>query len=358
MQMTFRWFGETDDSVSLQQIRQIPNCKGIMGTINYEAGEIWDEDVIKTYVDHVHKAGLAVEVIESVNVHEDIKMGLPSRDRYIENYRQTIRNLAKYGVKVIVYNFMPVFDWLRTDLSHPAEDGSQVMYFDYKALQNMTPLDIVARTAEQSGGFSLPGWEPKRLKELARILDIYKDISEEKLRSNLGYFLRGIIPVCESVGVKMALHPDDPALPVFGIPRVARSKEDLDQIIRLVDSPANGICFCTGAFGSSPDNDVVNAIRYFGKKKRIPCAHVRNIRFLGDKRFCETSHFSEDGDFDMYAIMKALYESGFDGYIRPDHGRMIWGEKARPGYGLFDRALGLTYLNGIWESLQKGSGNR
>ncbi|HHX37459.1 MAG TPA: mannonate dehydratase [Clostridiaceae bacterium] len=355
MKMTFRWYGEGNDSVPLKYIRQIPNCSGIMGVLDqYAAGEVWPEDVIADYVKHVNSAGLEVEVIESVNVHEDIKLGLDTRDQYIENYNQTIRNLAKHGIKVIVYNFMPVFDWLRTDLNREIEeDGSTSLYYDEKELKGMTPQELVAKTAETSGGFTLPGWEPDRLAELDKVLKQYESVDAEQLLKNYKYFLEGIIPTCEEVGIRMAVHPDDPAWPVFGIPRIAHSQEQFDRIIELVDSPANSLCLCTGSLGSSPANDIPNIIRHFAAKKRIACAHVRNVKYLGERRFREASHLSADGDLDMFEIMLALYENDFDGYIRPDHGRMIWDEEARAGYGLYDRALGIAYLNGIWESLQK-----
>lgn len=353
--MTFRWYGEGNDSVPLKYIRQIPNCSGIMGVLDqYAAGEVWPEEVIADYVKHVNSAGLEVEVIESVNVHEDIKLGLDTRDQYIENYNQTIRNLAKHGIKVIVYNFMPVFDWLRTDLNREIEeDGSTSLYYDEKELQGMTPQELVAKTAETSGGFTLPGWEPDRLAELDKVLKQYESVDAEQLLKNYKYFLEGIIPTCEEVGIRMAVHPDDPAWPIFGIPRIAHSQEQFDRIIELVDSPANSLCLCTGSLGSSPANDIPNIIRHFAAKDRIACAHVRNVKYLGERRFREASHLSADGDLDMFEIMLALYENDFQGYIRPDHGRMIWDEQARAGYGLYDRALGIAYLNGIWESLQK-----
>lgn len=354
MKMTFRWYGEGNDSVSLKQIRQIPGCTGLMGLLDqYAAGEVWPLEVIQEYVKHVNEAGLEVEVIESVNVHEDIKMGLPTRDQYIENYIQTIRNLAKCGVKVIVYNFMPVFDWLRTDLAREIEDGSNVLYYDHKELEGMTPLKLVEETQKNSKGFSLPGWEPERLKELERVLEVYKGIDVEALRANYKYFLEKIIPVCEETGIRMAVHPDDPAWPVFDLPRLAHSQEDFDKIVALVDSPANSLCLCTGSLGSNPANDIPAIIRHFGEMDRIACTHVRNVKYLGDKKFREASHLSSDGDLDMYQIMKAIYDTAPDVYIRPDHGRMIWDEQARPGYGLYDRALGTMYLNGIWESLEK-----
>ena len=356
MKMTFRWYGEKNDNIPLRFIKQIPGCTGLMGFIDKAAGDLWSVAEIKEYVDHVHEAGLEAEVIESVNVHEDIKLGLPSREKYLENYLKTIENLASCGVKVIVYNFMPVFDWLRTDLAHPiAEDGSSSLYYDEAELAGMTPLQIVESTARNSRGFTLPGWEPERLRELARVLGLYKNVGPDDLRANYKYFLEKIIPTCEKCGVRMAVHPDDPAWPVFGLPRIAHSQEDFDKITGLVDSPANSVCLCTGSLGSDPDNNVPAAIRHFGKMNRIGCAHVRNVKYLGWHKFREASHLSRDGSLDMYEIMKAIYETAPDTYIRPDHGRRIWDEQGRPGYGLYDRALGIAYLNGLWEAIDKGS---
>lgn len=358
MKLTFRWYGEGRDSVTLQNIRQIPGCTGLMGLLDDKAaGEVWPEEEIKAYIDHVHAAGLECEVIESVNVHEDIKMGLPSRDKYIENYCTSIRNLAKYGVKVIVYNFMPVFDWLRTDLARVIpEDGSNSLYFDEKELGEMTPLEIVRRTAENSNGFSLPGWEPERLADLERVLKLYESIDEEKLLENYKYFLDGIIPTCEEVGIRMACHPDDPGWKIFGLPRIAHDQVGFDKIVALHDSPANAICLCTGSLGSNVENDIPAMVRHFGRMDRIACLHVRNVKHLGsDRCFRESAHLSSTGDLDMFTIMKAVYDTCPDAYIRPDHGRMIWGEVGRPGYGLYDRALGLTYLNGLWEAICKMS---
>ena len=358
MKLTFRWYGEGRDSVTLQNIRQIPGCTGLMGLLDDKAaGEVWPEEEIKAYIDHVHAAGLECEVIESVNVHEDIKMGLPSRDKYIENYCTSIRNLAKYGVKVIVYNFMPVFDWLRTDLARVIpEDGINSLYFDEKELGEMTPLEIVRRTAENSNGFSLPGWEPERLADLERVLKLYESIDEEKLLENYKYFLDGIIPTCEEVGIRMACHPDDPGWKIFGLPRIAHDQVGFDKIVALHDSPANAICLCTGSLGSNVENDIPAMVRHFGLMDRIACLHVRNVKHLGsDRCFRESAHLSSTGDLDMFTIMKAVYDTCPDTYIRPDHGRMIWGEVGRPGYGLYDRALGLTYLNGLWEAICKMS---
>ncbi|MGM9522694.1 MAG: mannonate dehydratase [Oscillospiraceae bacterium] len=358
MKLTMRWYGEGRDNVTLKQIRQIPGCTGLMGLLDEKAaGEVWHEDEIKAYIDHINAAGLECEVIESVNVHEDIKLGLPTRDKYIENYNITIRNLAKHGVKVIVYNFMPVLDWLRTDLSREnPEDGTYSLYFDEKELGNMTPVEIVKRTAESSNGFSLPGWEPERLADLERVMELYKDVDEERLFENFKYFLDGIIPTCEEVGVKMACHPDDPGWKIFGLPRITHDQEGYDRVIALHDSPCNTLCLCTGSLGSNVNNDIPAMIRHFGEKDRIGCLHVRNIKHLGsDRCFRESAHLSSEGDLDMFEIMKAIHDTCPDTYIRPDHGRMIWGEVGRPGYGLYDRALGLTYLNGLWEAIDKMS---
>lgn len=358
MKMTFRWYGEGCETISLKHIKQIPNCRGLMGVLDEKAaGEVWEEEEIKAYVEHVNAAGLEVEVIESVNVHEDIKLGLPTRDNYIENYKTTIRNLAKYGVKVIVYNFMPVFDWLRTDLAREIpEDGSNSLYFDEKELGDMTPMELVRKTAEGCKGFSLPGWEPERLADLERVMELYKGVDEEKLLENYQYFLEAVIPVCEEVGVKMACHPDDPGWPVFGLPRIAHDQEGYDRIVNLYNSPSNTLCLCTGSLGSNVHNDVPAMIRHFGEMDRIACLHVRNVKHLGsDRCFRESSHLSADGDLDMYEIMRAIYETCPDVYVRPDHGRMIWDETGRPGYGLYDRALGIMYLNGLWEAIDKAA---
>lgn len=356
MKMTFRWYGKDSDAISLKQIKQIPNCTGLMGVLDYKAaGETWEEPEIADYIAYVHAAGLECEVIESVNVHEDIKLGLPTRDVYIENYKASIVNLAKHGVKVIVYNFMPVLDWLRTDLARVnPEDGSNSLYYDEEELGSMTPIEIVRKTADSSNGFTLPGWEPERLSDLERVMELYKSIDEAKLLENFKYFLDAIIPTCEACGIKMACHPDDPGWPIFGLPRIAYDQAGFDKIIALCDSPSNTVCLCTGSLGSNVSNDIPAIIRHFGALDRIGCLHVRNIKHLGsDRRFCETSHLSAHGDIDMYEVMRAIYDTCPDTYIRPDHGRMIWDEVGRPGYGLYDRALGIAYLNGLWEAIDK-----
>jgi mannonate dehydratase len=354
MKMTFRWFGQKDDSITLNQIRQIPAVTGVVGALyDVAVGEVWPIEKIYALKEQVNKAGLELEVIESINVHEDIKLGAPTRDRYIENYIQSIRNVAKAGVKVVCYNFMPVFDWMRNDLARPLEDGSNALSYEHNKLKDLDPMELVDSMAKNSNGFTLPGWEPYRLKQLKVLFEQYKNIDEEKLFENYRYFLERVIPVCEEVDVKMAVHPDDPPWSLFGLPRIVTCKSNLERIIKMVDSPYNGLTLCSGALGSNRDNNIPEMVRYFGGMGRIHFAHVRNIKFFGEKDFHETSHLSSDGSLDLFEIMKAYYDVGFDGNIRPDHGRAIWGEKGRPGYGLYDRALGIAYLNGLWEAIGK-----
>ncbi len=356
MKMTFRWYGENDDSITLEQIRQIPGVSGVVGALfDIPVGEVWEKKDIQKLYDTVRASGLELEVIESVNVHEDIKLGLPTRERYIENYKQTIRNLSEFGVKVICYNFMPVFDWLRSDLAYPLPDGSNALCYIDEKVVNVDPIELVRSTADNSNGFTLPGWEPERLAELEKLFAQYREMDHEQLFENLKYFLEQIIPVCEECDVKMAIHPDDPPWDIYGLPRIVTNKENLDRLVHLVDSPYNGLTLCSGSLGANPENNIPELVRYFGKMGRIHFAHVRNIKFFGEKQFHESAHLSSDGSLDLYEIMKAYHEVGFDGYIRPDHGRMIWGEKARPGYGLYDRALGIAYINGLWEALEKSS---
>jgi mannonate dehydratase len=354
MKMTFRWFGEGNDSISLDKIRQIPGKPGIVGALyDVPVGEVWPVDKIRNLKDTVIKAGLELEVIESVNIHEDIKLGLPSRDRYIENYQKTLRNLAPFGIKVVCYNFMPVFDWTRSELAKLLPDGSNALSYEEQKVQRIDPDKLAEEMEASSNGFELPGWEPERLKTLKTLFAQYKGIDEAKLLENLGYFLRAIIPVCKEMDIKMAIHPDDPPWPIFGLPRIVKSREDIQKIIDLVDSTYNGLTLCSGCLGADPANDIPALIRHFGGMGRIHFGHVRNIKIHTPRNFNETSHLSADGSLDMFEIMKAYYDIGFQGYIRPDHGRMIWDEVGRPGYGLYDRALGIAYLNGLWEAIAK-----
>lgn len=343
MKLTFRWYGDSDP-VTLDHIRQIPSMTGIVSAVyDVPAGGVWSEESINDLKRKANEKGLEFEVVESVPVPEDIKLGTDKAPELIENYCENIRRLGKAGVKVICYNFMPVFDWLRSELEKEAEDGSNSLAYDEKTVLAMNPL-----TSE----LSLPGWDESYTKEqLKDLLNQYSKIDEEQLWKNLETFLKAIIPVAEQNDIKMAIHPDDPPWGLFGLPRIITSEKNLDRFLKLVDSPNNGLTFCTGSLGAGIDNDLVKMAAKYAD--RIHFLHLRNIKFTGDKAFYEVGHPTECGSIDMFGIAKALVDNGFDGYVRPDHGRMIWGEKGRYGYGLFDRALGATYIAGLFEALEK-----
>ena len=357
MKMTFRWYGSAFDPIPLRHIRQIPGVTGVVGTLmDIPAGEVWPADRVMALKKEVSDAGLALEVIESVNVHEDIKLGLPSRDHYIENYKRTLRNLKPAGIKVVCYNFMPVFDWTRSDLAKPLPDGSTVLSYDQSVMDRVTdPQKLADEIQKGSEGFEMAGWEPERMAQIKELFRKYKGVTHDDLFSNLKYFLERIIPVCEECDIRMAIHPDDPPWDIFGLPRITTCKENLDRILGLVDSEYNGLTLCSGSLGSNPENSIPELVRYFGAKKRIHFAHIRNVKIHEPGRFDEAAHLSSEGSFDMFEIMKAYHDVGFTGYARPDHGRMIWDEKGRAGYGLYDRALGIAYLNGLWEAINKMS---
>jgi mannonate dehydratase len=344
MKMSFRWYGDSDP-VRLSYIRQIPGIHGIVSAIyDVPVGETWPTPNIQALKAKIESHDMAFEVIESVPVHEDIKLGKPGRDRLIANYQQTIRNLSQCGLKVICYNFMPVFDWTRTTLEKVLPDGSTTLAFSAREVEE---IDI-------SKGISLPGWDSSyKAEELKSLLAEYADIGEERLWDNLGYFLKAIVPVAEESGLKMAMHPDDPPRPIFGLPRIVKNRDDLARLVRIVDSEANGLTLCSGSLGAGPQNNVEALVREFGGMGRIHFAHLRNVKVNAAGDFEETAHKSDWGSLDMAAIVKAYHDIGYEGYARPDHGRMIWGETGKPGYGLYDRALGAVYLNGLWEAMQK-----
>jgi mannonate dehydratase len=353
MQMTIRWFGAGFDAVTLEQIRQIPGVKGVITTLyDKMPGEVWQKDEIVALKGTVEAGGLSIAGIESVNIHDAIKTGASERDAFIENYITTLKNLGELGINLVCYNFMPVFDWTRTDLAKKRSDGSTTMAYDQSIIDTIDPNDMQSLLERQSNGFILAGWEPERLAKLKELFALYQDVDETKLRANLKYFLESIMPVCEKYGINMAIHPDDPAWPVFGLPRIIKNKDDLLSLLAIVDNPHNGVTLCTGSLGTNPANDIPDIIRSL--KGRIHFAHIRNVLHTGPGRFEEAAHLTSDGSLDVFAITKALFDVGFDGIIRPDHGRNIWGEKGMPGYGLFDRALGACYLTGLWEAIERG----
>jgi len=351
VKMVFRWYGEGNDTVTLKQIRQIPGVEGIVWMLHdVPAGEEWPMDKIMAYKRLSERSGLHLEVVESVNVHEDIKLGLPSRDRYIENYKKTIAKLASVGVKTICYNFMPVFDWARTDLYKEMEDGSTALFFEKAKIHDLDPMDLVRQIADNPD-FTMPGWEPERLGRLSELFEAYRGVTEDDLRSNLRYFLEQVVPVAEHYDIKMGIHPDDPPFSIFGLPRIVKNRDDIRRVLDFVDSPSNGVTLCSGSLGANPDNDIVAMVKEFAG--RIPFAHIRNVKVYDNGDFIETSHRTQDGSVDIAGIVRAYAEIGFTGYARPDHGRHIWDEKCRPGYGLYDRALGIMYLWGVWDSVTR-----
>ena len=291
MEMTLRWYGSKFDTVTLQQIRQIPGVTGVITTLyDTQPGEPWEQARIHALKEEVEVSGLHISGIESVN-KEDIHM--------------------------VCYNFMPVFDWTRTELARVLPDGSTAMAYTQQAVDALDPEKMFESIAGDMNGTVMPGWEPERMARVKELFEMYRDVDGEKLFANLKYFLEAIMPVCDRYDINMAIHPDDPAWSVFGLPHMIRSL-----------------------------------------KGRIHFAHVRNLKFHSPTNFEEAPHPSVCGSFDMYEIVKALYDIGFDGPIRPDHGRMIWGEVAMPGYGLYDRALGACYIQGLWEASEKGAARK
>lgn len=352
MEMTLRWFGSKFDTVTLKQIRQIPGVTGVITTLyDTTPGEVWSRERIRALKDEVAAAGMHIAGIESVNVHDAIKIGSADRDYYIDNYIETLRNLGQEDIHLVCYNFMPVFDWTRTELARVRPDGSTVLAYTQAAVDALDPEKMFASISGDMNGTVMPGWEPERMARVKELFELYKDVDDEKLFANLGYFLERIMPVCKEYDIKMAIHPDDPAWSVFGLPRIIINKDNILRLMKMVDDPHNGVTFCSGSYGTNLNNNLPEMIRAL--KGRIHFAHVRNLKFHTSTNFEEAAHLSSDGDFDMYEIMRALYEIGFTGPIRPDHGRMIWDEVAMPGYGLYDRALGATYLNGLWEAIDK-----
>ena len=352
MQMTWRWYGRGNDDITLDHIKQIPGVDGIVWSLHDKtAGEEWEEKRINDEVAYIRSKGFNADVVESVNVHDDIKIGNAGRDTYIDIYIDTIAKLSRAGVKVICYNFMPVFDWTRTDLYKRMEDGSNALFFEKKLVDGVAPQEIVDRILNGAGEKTMPGWEPERLSKLENLFAAYKDVTDEVLTENYKYFLQKIIPACEKYGVKMAVHPDDPPFPIFGLPRIVRSAEHIQKVLDLVNSPFHGLTLCTGSLGSSLQNNTPEMVRRFAK--RIHFMHVRNVKVFDNGDFIECSHRACDGSVDTVEVMRALHETGFTGYVRPDHGRHLWGEEktCRPGYGLYDRALGVMYLLGVWDTI-------
>ena len=356
MKMTFRWYGSQMDPIPLRYIKQIPNMSGVVSSLmDMPAGALWPTERIRALKQEVNDAGLELEVIESVNIHEDIKLGLPSRDEYIDNYRQTVARLGQAGVKVICYNFMPVFDWTRTDLFHPVGDGSTALFYekdkikgDYKAMAEY----IMSFTEKYNMTF--PGWEPERMAKLDELFKAYAPVTKEKLWENLKYFLEALMPTCHECGIKMAIHQDDPPWDIFGLPRLLVDAQSIDRFLSMVDDPYNCLTLCTGSLNANPNNNCAEIVRKHCD--RIAFGHIRNIHHFPNGDFSEAAHRDCCGETGIIEVLRAYHDCGFEGYIRPDHGRQLWEEgpgNCRPGYGKYDRALGVQYMLGVWDLLDR-----
>lgn len=342
MQLTLRWFGAADP-VELWKIRQIPMLSGVVTSLhNFAPGEAWTAAAMQTLREQVEAAGLEIAVIESIPVHEDIKIGNARRGERIAAWLESLRVVARAGVKTVCYNFMPVFDWTRTDLAHRLPDGSTTLIF------RQSEVDAL-RIGE--GDLSLPGWaEAYTAEQLQALKAAYAGVDAAKLRENLAYFLRAVVPEAARLGVRLAIHPDDPPWPVLGLPRVVSTADDLRFILEAVPDEHNGLTFCLGSLGSRPDNDLPALAQEFAP--RIHFVHARNVKRTGERDFDEVPHVSRYGSTELARTVTLLQKLRPDIPIRPDHGRMIWGETGRAGYGLFDRALGAMYLQGLMDAAE------
>lgn len=335
-----RWFGE-NDPVGLDELRQVPGLDGIVSSLfNIPSDQVIPPDQLRNLKKTIHAYGFSFEVLESIPVHENIKLGLPDRDRYIEIWIKSMGNAALAGIPVICYNFMLAFDWVRTNLRDALPDGSFSMSYDHTLLDR---FDFSAKRIAWANTYTEDS--------LKAMLEASRAISAEKLWSNLEYFLGRVLPEAERLGIRLAMHPDDPPWEVFGIKRIMGNREGIERLLNISASKSNGLSICTGSLGVNPQNNIPEILTSFAH--RLYFMHIRNVKITGEKKYHEVSHKSSEGSLDIYEIMRALYEASYSGPVRPDHGRDLWGEQGITGYGLFDRALGLSYLQGIQETLEK-----